>query len=189
MKNIKSIKKLNINTKLKEFYEDQCGSIMIESAIYFPMIIIMVLIIVMLSLFKLDKIMTQSNLSIKANRQQIEIDQEEIYTYSKIQAMGNNTDLDNMRLLKVNSSSSRVYQWVDQETIYPIVEVDYTSDYSLNFFGLIPQTTSHTFLVKHNPVNTRMSIHDVSMFRNGATGGGGKIGYSYDDYLKQQYGY
>ncbi len=172
--------------KTESIIKDEQGSIMIEAAIYFPMIIIVVLLMVMVSLYKLDKIMTQANLSVKANKMQLEMDQEEMYTYRYGQYMGNNSDLDDKRILKAQASSSRVYQWLDECTVYPIVEVDYSTTYNMDFFGLMPQSTSHTFLVKHNPMKVSGTLRDVSLFREDMQG---RIGMNFDTYMKIQYGY
>ena len=181
--------RFNIKEISKSFVKDDRRSIMVEAAIYFPMIIILVLVLVMLSLFKLDKIMTQANLSIKANEMQLEMDQEEIFTFKYNQVMGNNSELDDKRILKVEGGSSRVYQWSDDRSFYPVVGVDYGARYAFDLFGLVPETTSHTFLVKHNPVNLKRSIYDISSFRENGKRLFGKIGINYNDYLATQYGY
>ncbi|MBQ8317620.1 MAG: hypothetical protein IJX85_04720 [Lachnospiraceae bacterium] len=171
---------------MKNIKNNNRGSMMIEAAIYFPLIILVVVSVIMLFLFKLDKIMTQANLSIKAKDVQQEMTLEEIHTYGYMQAMGDNSDLDGKRILKVTGSRSGMYQWGTGGDVYPVMEVDYTSSYMLDFMGLIPQTSSHGFLVKHSPFNTSISMRDVSLFSQVISG---KIGVTYEDYMKRQYGY
>lgn len=177
-----------LREKCKEIYYDNTGSAMIEAAIYYPIIIIAVLVVVMLSLFKLDKIMTQTNLSIKTKDVQIEMAQEDVFTYKYIHTMENNAELNDRRTLKVRGSSSRVADWVigGSRKIYPVVAADYESHYTLDFMGVIPKTTSHGFMVKHNPQNVSLSMRDVGLYQDIISK---KTGYSYEDYLKMQYGY
>ena len=176
-----------LREKCKEIYYDNIGSTVIEAAIYYPIIIIAVLVVVMLSLFKLDKIMTQTNLSIKTKDAQMDISKEDVYKFQYIQTMGNNSVFDDKRILDATNSNSRVYQWglSGIEYIYPIAEVDYTSQYSLDFMGLVPETTSHGSTVIYNPQNISLTMHAVSMYQDVTSK---KIGYSYGDYLKVQYG-
>lgn len=171
---------------MKRILKDNTGSIMVEAAIYYPIIIIAVICVIMLCFFKLDKIMTQANLSIKTKDVQVEMTQEDVYTYKYAQAMSDNSALDDKRILDVAYSNSRVYQWGHDGYTYPVVGVDYAAQYKLDFMGLIPITTSHGFLVKHSPYHVSMAMHDVSMYKEIVEF---KTGYIYSDYLKMQYGY
>ena len=185
--------KCELGKRAHRVIEENRGSVLvIEASVYFPILIMVSVLIVMFFVFKLDKMMTQAQVSYKTMNVQMMIDSNMKYSADSYNALKDVSDVDDAHVIDAVSTSNIVYFWVNNCSMYPIEEIDYESRHGRAFLDVLSGTTCHGFVVYTNPFSGTTAMKDVSLFRTTTSCGTvvkGKTGDSFEDYLKYQYPY
>ena len=180
---------------MKRLVNDNRGAVMIEAAIYFPIIVIMVVLMVLTSLFKLEKMMTQAYMSKKAYEAQCERNQDTESNYAYWTCLDdsiNNDVLTGNAIFNWGTATTRTYMCVNTGTLCPIIEYDYRRMGNPHSISLVRSNTSHTYLVSNNPKNVVYTYDDVKMMcsttKYGENALYSKTGCNYLTYRMKQFG-
>lgn len=181
---------------MKHIWKDNSGSTMVEAAIYFPLILIMVVGMVVIAMYKLDKMMTQACMSEQATEIQSTCDHSNKsnrfrYWGQEERAVSIDYYIRNS-IFTWDNPSDRQYIFVNQSTANPILQIDYMVTNNRNWFGLASTNTTHGAIVLNNPTDIAYTLEDIQTVCQMTSLGtvlGGKTGYTYEDYLIKQFGY
>ena len=140
---------------MKNLLKDNRGSTLVEAAIYFPIILIMVVGMVVIAMFKIDKMMTQACMSQKATELQS--------TYDDPNKNGRFTSwiwsdkpeykdyyMQNSIYTWTSPTEYQAY-WCQYETPYWYLSLEYKVNNPRNWFGLISTKTTRSGIITNNP--------------------------------------
>lgn len=182
---------------MKYIFKDNRGSTIIEAAIYFPIILIMVVGIFIVGIYKLDKMCEMTYASkLSADMQSIQDKDgyEGINSMWDMCSSGVNARYvyDNSIFKWTNVSQQNIY-FQDKSTPCKLIHMKYSATPMMGrSFTFVPRTNSVCgFIVENNPVDMKDVLVDVRFFcstNEYGTAFFSKTGYAYGDYLRLQYG-
>lgn len=181
---------------MREFIKDNRGQTIVEAVIYFPFIVILVMGMVVVGMFKLDKMLTQACMSERTTLIQSSLDSP--YKQERVQYWNNMLVEDNLEYYSDNS----IFKWVNPmekryiyvitENISPILQVSYsTANPNGGLFGLIGTKRTCSALLIDNPFDVVYTMDDLRGFYDMTEYGSvvqGKTGYTYEEYMDMQFG-
>ena len=180
---------------MKQILKDNKGSTIVEAAIYFPLILIMVVVMVLIGMYKLDKMFSQACMSKVTAEQQSSQDRPERRDrqryWNATQERADAAYLVSNSIFKWSSASERHYAYVDKSTLCPMVQAQCTAMPDTQIPYLPLGSSGHGFLLQNNPIDMMTILDDVQMICQDTVYGDalrGKTGYTYEEYLQMQFG-
>lgn len=177
---------------MKRILRDERGSTLIEAAIYFPIIIVLVIGMVVVALFKIDKMMTQACMSEKSVEIQSTYDDpnedgREYYWIWNDPPSYKDYYMENS-IFTWTQPTEKQYAYGDKYSPCWLFKFDYRVTNPRNWFGLVKTNTTHGGIILNNPRGVAYaSEYMKSICCHNVLGN--NIGYSYEIYLEEQYGY
>lgn len=180
---------------MRNILNNNKGSTMIEAVIYFPIILILVIGMVVVAMFKLDKMMTQACMSQRVTEIQSlqdNPDKSERPAYWSQQQIALSLEYYTQNsIFKWENPTEKQYIYRNYGVACPILHFDYKVSNCRSFLGLIRSNTTHSAIVLNNPIDIVYTMHDVQTLCTMTSLGTvieGKTGYTYEEYLVEQFG-
>lgn len=182
---------------MKEVLKDNKGQAIVEAIIYFPFIVLLVVVMVIIGMYKIDKMLAQACMSERMDMVQSSIDSndknERIQYWSPELINSNLEYYSENSILKWDNPREKQYIVVNCTAILsPILQVDYENENTNgNLLGLIRGNRTTSTLLINNPFDLTYTVDDLRLFYTMTSFGNvitGKTGYTYEQYLDAQFG-